>query len=204
MNYKTALILLFIFLVFTFIVIFVPDVTQLDIEIIKNIQKSLAGYNSQIPVMFGGILFYIITCFPLAIAGIYFCVKKMYKNIFLYTVVPFLAYLINSIVKIIVQRPRPSIELQIEEHMKSSSYVSRHTFVTACLWGMFIYLVCKYCKNRHLKFFFILISVIWIVFEGFTRIWAGVHNPTDVVGAFILSGVFLILYIKYIYETFKN
>ena len=103
---------------------------------------------------------------------------------------------INSIIKIIVQRPRPPIELQFEEHMSSYSYVSRHTFLSACVWGIFIYIVLKYCKNRLIKSLVIVISILWIIFEGFSRIWMGVHYPTDVIGAFILSLVFIIFYIR--------
>lgn len=196
MNCKNAAILFLFFLAFSLAVLLIPSVTQYDILCIKCVQEFLSEFSSQIPIAAGGIIFYIMTCLPLVITGIYFLIHKMYRNMFLFTAVPFIAYFINSIIKTIVQRPRPPLELQFEEHMSSSSYVSRHTFVTACLWGMFIYVVCKYCKNKFLKYFLILISALWIIFEGFSRVWMGVHNPTDVIGALILAGAFIIFYIR--------
>ena len=53
-------------------------------------------------------------------------------------------------------------------------------------------------KNKILKITGIVFSVLWIILLGFSRIWLGVHNPTDVVGAYLLGSVLLILYIKLI------
>ncbi len=204
MNCKNAAILFIIFLIFSFIVLFIPYITQVDIACIKYVQEILSGVNSQIPISAGGTVFYIMLCFPLAIGNLYFLLHKMYRNIFLFSAVPFVAYFINSIIKTIVQRPRPPIELQFEEHMSSSSYVSRHTFVTACLFGVFVYFVCQYCKNKFLKYILIGLSFIWVLFEGFSRVWMGVHNPTDVIGALILACVFLIFYIRLIQKLSSN
>ncbi len=198
MNCKNALIIFIIFLIFSFIVMSIPFVTEADVTCIKYVQSILSEVNSQIPIASGGVIFYIMICIPLFLGNLYFLFRKMYKNIFLFSAVPFVSYFINSIIKAVIQRPRPPIELQIEEHMSSSSYVSRHTFVTACVFGIFIYFVCLYCRNKLLRNFLIIISAIWIVFEGFSRIWLGVHNPTDVIGALILACVFLIFYMRLI------
>ena len=204
MNCKYLVILFLIFLLFSFMVISIPIITEYDITVIKYVQNILNWVNPIIPISLGGIVFYIITCLPLVIEGLYFLFNRMYKCIFLYALVPFTAYFLNSIIKIIVSRPRPPLELQIEEHMKSSSYISRHTFVTACVWGIFVYFICKYCKNKFLKYFLIIISFLWIIFEGFSRIWIGVHYPTDVIGALIFSSVFIIFYILLIEGHLKK
>ena len=204
MNSKNALILFIIFLIFSFAVCIIPEITQYDIECIKYVQSGLSDINSQIPIMAGGIIFYAMTFLPILIGCTYFFLNKMYKNIFLFGAVPFLAYFINSIIKAIVQRPRPPIELQIEEHMSSSSYVSRHTFVTACVFSIFIYFVCKYCKNKLLKLILVIMSAVWITFEGFSRVWLGVHNPTDVIGALILACIFFIVYVRLIEKLETN
>ena len=196
MNCKNAAIIFLLFLAFSFAVLLIPAVTQFDNTCIKCVQECLSGINPQIPIMAGGIIFYIMTLFPIIAAGIYFLTKKMYRSMFLFAAVPFIAYFINSVIKAVVQRPRPPIEMQLQEHMSSSSYVSRHTFVTACLWGMFIYIVCKYCKNRIIKYFLVVLSAVWILFESFSRVWMGVHNPTDVIGALILASAFVIFYIR--------
>ena len=196
MNCKNAAIIFIFFIIFSFCILCLPSITSIDVQCIKYIQTLFADVNSQIPIIMGGTVFYVMTIIPLFIVSCYFYLKKLYRKIFLYCSVPFIAYFVNSVIKIITDRPRPPIELQIEEHMSSSSYVSRHTFVSACIYLLFIYLVCTYCKNKVLRFFLILVSLLWILFEGFSRIWLGVHHPSDVIGAFILSIPFVIVYIR--------
>ena len=75
-------------------------------------------------------------------------------------------------------------------------YVSSHSLVTICLWGMVIYFINKHCKNQALKIAGILFSILWILFVGVSRVWLGVHHLTDVIGAYLLGLFLLSCYIK--------
>ena len=75
-------------------------------------------------------------------------------------------------------------------------YVSSHSLVTICLWGMVIYFINKHCKNQALKIAGIIFSILWILFVGVSRIWLGVHHLTDVIGAYLLGLFLLSCYIK--------
>lgn len=86
--------------------------------------------------------------------------------------------------------------MQLVIHPRSFSYVSSHSLVTICLWGMVIYFIYKYCKNSVWRYVGIILSVIWILFVGISRIWLGVHNPTDVIGAYLLGVFLLSIYTK--------
>ena len=183
-----------IFLVFTCFVMYSPEVSSFDIEMIKRVQELLSGADDRIPAVCGGILFYLMSFAPVFTGAFLLIKNKKPQSAALYITAPFAAYFINSIIKVIVNRPRPPIELQIEEHMSSSSYISRHTFLTAALWGIFICIILKYCTNKPLKYFLIFISLCWILLEGFSRVWLGVHHPSDLLGALIFAVFFVIVY----------
>jgi len=204
MSVKYGAALLLFFIIFSCAVLFIPEVSQWDISCIISVQNALSGMSRELPIAMGGIIFDISIIIPLVLGSLYFFCGKMYLNCILFTASPFLAYFLNGLVKELIQRPRPPIELQFKEHMASSSYVSRHTFVTACLWGLIIYFLHKYCKNNALKHTLTVLSVFWIFFEGFSRVWMGVHHPSDVIGALILAAVFLIFYINLIKKLNEN
>lgn len=194
---KNIGILLTLFVLLTLAVCFVPAITNYDILIIKAVQHALHDLPVAIPEMAGKAAYSIMIAVPLVVGSGYFLYKKMYKNAAILCSVPLFAYCLNTIIKDVIHRARPPYYLQIAYHPHSFSYVSRHTFVTACLWGMVIYFTQKYIENPLLKNFIITFSGIWIVFSGFSRIWLGVHYPSDVFGAYILASVVLVLYIKF-------
>ena len=133
---------------------------------------------------------------PLIIGNIYFFKKYLLIDNILFSLTPVVTYYLNSILKYIVQRVRPPEELQPLLHPHSFSYVSRHTLVTSVLYLIVIYYLLLYCKNKFLKIILISISLVWMLLEGLSRVWLGVHYPTDVMGAYLLSIVMLLIYIS--------
>lgn len=195
-NMKNILILLILFILLTFAVCFVPSLTDFDIVIIKSVQSFLQNLPVWIPYSAGKAAYTVMIITPLVIGGGYFIIKKMYRNAIVFCSVPVVAYLLNTLIKMVIQRVRPPHYLHLANHPHSFSYVSRHTFVSTCLWGMVIYFTYKYIQNKILRNFIIILSVFWIIFAGFSRIWLGVHYPTDVLGAYILAGIILLICIK--------
>lgn len=141
-------------------------------------------------------LYSIMIVLPLVIFGIWFLKRKEYKSIVYFYSIPLVTFLLNCIIKPLVHRARPPYEMQIAIHPDSFSYVSSHSLVTICLWGMVIYFINKYCQNRVLKVLGIIFSILWILFVSVSRVWLGVHHLTDVIGAYLLGLFLLSCYIK--------
>ena len=133
---------------------------------------------------------------PLIVGSICFFNKIEYKSIVFLCSIPLVTFPLNCIIKPLVHRARPPLEMQLVIHPHSFSYVSSHSLVTMCLWGMVIYFISNYCKNKVWLFVGIILSIIWILFVGISRIWLGVHNPTDVIGAYLLGVFLLSIYTK--------
>ena len=126
---------------------------------------------------------------------IFFIRKYLLIDVVLFATAPLATYILNSIIKIIIHRPRPPIELQPAVHPYTYSFVSSHTFITSVVWGLSIYYSAKYLKNKLLKISCITLGLIWMFFVGFSRVWLGVHNPTDVLGGYFLAAIVLTFYI---------
>lgn len=102
---------------------------------------------------------------------------------------------LNTIIKIIVRRPRPSVTMPFS-YEKSFSFPSGHTMMSTIFYGLIIYYVYKNVKNQKLKYFLVSLLSLIIVFVGVSRIYLGVHYATDVAAAYILGIVYLIVYLK--------
>ena len=190
------LILIILFIIFSVVINTYPAITLWDRELIVGIQSLLKEVPQWIPTAFDGILYATMIVVPLLIAFGYFIAKKMYFDIAFLGAVPLITYGFSSILKHIVERPRPPIELHLSVHPGGFSYVSSHTVISFCLWGMIIYYLVNCCENKVLRILGIAYASIWMVLIGFSRSWLGVHNPSDVLAAYLLGIVLLIIYIN--------
>lgn len=97
----------------------------------------------------------------------------------------------NRIIKLIFKRPRPEESLHLIEE-GGYSFTSGHSITSMVVFGLLIYLVRKYVKNRKAaNILTAALAVPWI-FIGLSRIYMGVHFPSDVLAGWALGAAVLI------------
>ena len=102
--------------------------------------------------------------------------------------------ILNQLLKNILQRPRPNEFRIIEE--TGYSFPSGHSMVSMAFYGYLIYLIYRYVKNKYLKWTLIVLLIILICTIGISRIYLGVHYTSDVLGGFLISISYLVIYIS--------
>lgn len=111
-----------------------------------------------------------------------------------------LSVVINTILKNIVERPRPDHLRLITQG--GYSFPSGHAMISICVYGTLIYIINKNIKNKLLKTLLTMLLLIIIISIGLSRIYVGVHYPSDILGGYLLSLTIVIininLYHKYI------
>ncbi|CDE14873.1 pAP2 family protein [Clostridium sp. CAG:470] len=107
---------------------------------------------------------------------------------------------LNQLLKRILQRPRPTEFRIIEE--TGYSFPSGHSMVSMAFYGYLIYLIYKYVENRYVKWISIVLLSILICAIGVSRIYLGVHYTSDVLGGFLVSISYLILFISTVNKFF--
>lgn len=108
----------------------------------------------------------------------------------------------NQVLKHIIRRPRPDHLRLVKE--KGFSFPSGHSMVSIALYGILIYIVNKNIKNKTLKIILIALLSLLILFIGLSRIYVGVHYPSDVLSGYILATVITILVIDYYNTHFRG
>jgi len=103
-------------------------------------------------------------------------------------------FLLSQLTKVILQRERPlGIDLI---DATGFSYPSGHSMISMAYFGFISYLIYKKINHKIAKIFLILILFIIIFLIGFSRIYLGVHYLSDVIGGFLLSIAYLMIYIN--------
>ena len=149
---------------------------------------------------FGGAIFLIVLTIALIIL---IKNKKIGLSIFSNLVI---VTILNQLLKGILQRPRPTEYRIIEE--TGYSFPSGHSMVSMAFYGYLIYLIYKYVKNKYIKWISIVLLSILICSIGISRIYLGVHYTSDVLGGFLISISYLVIYIsainKFVIEKNKG
>lgn len=105
-----------------------------------------------------------------------------------------ISFISNQIAKQIFTRPRPIGINLIEE--TGYSYPSGHAMISMAYFGFIAYLIYKYVKNKLIKTIVISSIFLLIILIGFSRIYLGVHYLSDIIGGFLLSIAYLMLFIN--------
>lgn len=113
----------------------------------------------------------------------------------------FVITLLNQILKYIIQRPRPEGYRLIAEN--GYSFPSGHSMVSMAFYGLIIYLIWHLVKNKKIKYISCGILGLLIPLIGFSRVYLGVHYASDVIGGFLISIVYLLLFTNIVKSILK-
>ena len=108
----------------------------------------------------------------------------------------------NNIIKEIVQRPRPPMELRMVEE-SSFSFPSGHAMTGMAFYGLIIYFVFKNVKDKKVRNTICTVLSLLIFLVGISRIYLGVHYASDVLAGFAFGIVYLVVYITFVLKLFK-
>lgn len=99
------------------------------------------------------------------------------------------ALVFGPLLKSVVERPRP-------EHghlvvVNSWAYPSGHSLTSMAVLGVLIALAARHLPNRPARITVIALGVLMIVAVGLSRVYLGVHWPTDVLAGWLIGSVWL-------------
>ncbi len=113
-----------------------------------------------------------------------------------------LSLALNTVIKVIIGRERPDIhQLAAFANEAGKSFPSGHSIFATIIFGSIFFICLGKLKNRSSKILLGILCIILIALVMFSRIFVGVHYPSDTIGGF-LEGISILLltyptYIKY-------
>lgn len=119
--------------------------------------------------------------------------KKYFISLF---VDMLLIILFNYFLKLFFLRERPINLMIINE--TGYSYPSGHSMIAVSFYGFILFLIWKMNIKKSYKYILTILIIILIFLIGISRIYLGVHFPSDVIGGYSISLCYLIIYISII------
>lgn len=140
---------------------------------------------------------------------ILFLLKKHQKEAFLFAFILGMDPLITSLLKNLIQRPRPPLHLHSQITQLDYSFPSGHAMGALVFYATFSYFVYHFTRSKKLGTVSFAFSLFLISLIGLSRIYLGVHYPSDVLAGYFsglcwFSSIMLINKTLVFFKLFKE
>lgn len=105
--------------------------------------------------------------------------------------------LLNEVVKQLVNRPRPSASVvRVLRHVGGPSFPSGHVMSYIAFFGLLAYLIWIGVRRGWVRRVLLAPCVALLILVGPSRVYLGAHWASDVIGAYLLGGIWLSIVLR--------
>lgn len=123
--------------------------------------------------------------------SVYYLIQGRYKEMLILITAVIGAYMLSYILKGLFARPRPEF-IPAGEYTYTASFPSGHALLAATTYLTLGIIVAQLMPSSRLKAFVLLLAFFVMLLVGFTRMYLGVHWPTDVLAGWVIGSVWAI------------
>ena len=127
----------------------------------------------------------VLTLVVLAVAG-FLLLQTRYRTALFVAITWLSGELVNTTMKYAFNRPRPTIVPHLREAF-SSSFPSGHAMESAIVYLTLGTILMRVAERRITKIYCLGIAILLTVLVGASRVYLGVHYPTDVIGGWTIG-----------------
>ena len=119
-----------------------------------------------------------------------FLVRRQHRSAIILAVVMAGAVVLNYVLKVSFQRPRP-LPYFDTPLPASFSFPSGHSLFSACFFGITAWLIASQMRYSSAKAGVWAAAIVLILLVGLSRVYLGVHYPTDIAAGFLAALVWV-------------
>ncbi|MFS0787598.1 phosphatase PAP2 family protein [Shouchella sp. 1P09AA] len=140
----------------------------------------------------------VVVILTIAVIVILVLTRSSWLDIFYTAIVMSMTGILNTVAKYSIARIRPEDFMMVD--LSSYSFPSGHTMGAASFYSVLVFLIWKRTDHRPTRVIMVTFSAVMILLMGASRVFLGVHYPTDVLGGFFLSGAILTFFYWLLYN----
>jgi undecaprenyl-diphosphatase len=146
--------------------------------------QSLEEIGRDLTALGGVIVLSLITTFVV----IFLAMRRMWHAMWLLLAATCGGAIVTTIIKDLVARPRPEI-FEHRSYATSGSFPSGHSMLSAAVYLTLGSLLSRFTKDLKLRLYFLFVACLLTFLVGISRIYMGVHWPTDVLAGWSAGAV---------------
>lgn len=100
---------------------------------------------------------------------------------------------VNAALKVSFNRPRPDVFPWRTQHVGLASFPSGHAMTSIVVYGTLAFLIARLAPTRLLKRLTWTIAIVVILLIGWSRLYLGVHYPSDVLAGFVMGAAWAVI-----------
>jgi undecaprenyl-diphosphatase len=159
---------------------------HLIIQFFASIQSTLMTNIMLFFSFLGGAFLFIAFSFILVLL-IY---KKHYRETVIFLIIVLMGAVINALIKMIFARPRPDIAPYLIE--RDYSFPSGHSMDAFVFYMTLGYLMYHFTRKGKLSLALTALALGVVLMIGASRIYLGVHYPSDILGGYVAGVLWLV------------
>ena len=133
----------------------------------------------------------VLTLFTAAVAG-FLLITRKFGAMWLVIIATGGGLILSSVLKYLIDRQRPDVGPQYSL-VYTSSFPSGHSMMAAVVYLTLGSLLMQLVQRKRVKLYFLVVAMVLTFLVGISRVYMGVHWPTDVLAGWTAGLVWAIL-----------
>jgi undecaprenyl-diphosphatase len=129
----------------------------------------------------------LVVAMTVAVSSVFLWVTRHRYSVILLWTALLGAGLITRTLKTIFDRPRPDVFPWQTAYVDHGSFPSGHATTSMVVYLTLAYLVGRLAETRRLRALTLLVAAVLIALIGMSRLYLGVHYPSDVIGGYAVG-----------------
>jgi undecaprenyl-diphosphatase len=121
-----------------------------------------------------------------ALSVVVLAVRRLWREAALVVVALSVEVLVFLMTTVLVDRPRPAVP-RLDAAPPTSSFPSGHTAAAIALWVSLAIVISLHIRNAFARAVAWVVAVVVPLFVGISRLYRGMHHPTDVIASVLLG-----------------
>ena len=192
LNIMIAALSLAVFAIIAYLSNYIGVFRDFDLNSVELFHNIAIKHSAKIPNIITDLGYGPYILIFLLILTVILAYYKRYKEAVLITLTTNSAFLLNAFFKEIFKKMRPALEYHLTS-VDGYGFPSGHAIIAVCFYGTLIYIIFRLIKANWLKYTLAGLLILLIILISLSRIYLGVHYPTDIAASLFL-GVFIIFF----------